>query len=118
MMMMMYKALHLRDDLDYVSKKKKKKKKKEEEDSPALKIAWMHQYEDYVKKSEETLITTASNNSDNIRTNKTIITRKQKWKEKNNCMDISSEKLGKSQTRRTGHGYERETFRDKLNLFL
>ena len=42
----------------------------------------MYQYEDYVKKSEETLIITASNSSDNIRTNKTIITRKQKWKEK------------------------------------
>ena len=37
----MHKALHSRDDIDYMSQEKK-----EEEDLPALKIAWMHQYDD------------------------------------------------------------------------
>ena len=37
---MMHKALHSRYNIDYVCQEKK-----EEEDSPALKIAWMNQYE-------------------------------------------------------------------------
>ena len=36
---------------------------------------------------------------------------------KNNFMDISRDKQAKSQTRRLGHGQERETLREKLNLF-
>ena len=36
--MTMHEALHPRDELDY------KCREKEEGDSPALKIAWMHQY--------------------------------------------------------------------------
>ena len=37
---------------------------------------------DYIKKSKEGLITAASNSNDNIRTNKTTITRKQAREEK------------------------------------
>ena len=37
---------------------------------------------------------------------------------KNNCMDISSEKLRKLHKIRPGHGNEREISREKLNLFL
>ena len=57
-LMTMYKALHPRDDEDrlYVPKKK------EEED-----------------------FTAAKNNADNISINRTEITRKQKWKEKQLC---------------------------------
>ena len=65
----MIKALHLRDDIVYMSQEKK-----EEEDSPILKIAWMHKYENYIKKSKERRITPASNSSDNIRTNRSNIT--------------------------------------------
>ena len=54
---------------------------KRKKNLPALKIAWMHQYGDYIKKSKERLITAASNSTDKIRTNRTI-TRKQKQEEK------------------------------------
>ena len=33
------------------------------------------------------------------------------------CIDISSDKLAKSHTRRPGHGYEKEIWKEKLNLF-
>ena len=39
---------------------------KEEESQPTWKIAWMHEYEDCIKKSKERLIKTASNNIKNI----------------------------------------------------
>ena len=58
---------------------------KKREDSPTLKIAWLHQYDDLnntLKRKKKGIITAASNSSDNIRTNKTNITRKQKWEEK------------------------------------
>ena len=56
-----------------------------------------------------------SNSIDNIRTNRTAIeTWKQTWNQ-NKCMDISSDKLAKSQKRRPGHGNERETLREKSN---
>ena len=32
-------------------------------------------------------------------------------------MDISSNKLAKSHIRKPGHGYDRETLKEKLNLF-
>ena len=40
---------------------------------------------------------------------------KQKWED--NRMDITSDKLAKSHTRRLGHSYERENLREKVNLF-
>ena len=39
--MTMHMALHPTDDIDYIYQEKK-----EEEDSLALKIAWIHQYDD------------------------------------------------------------------------
>ncbi len=72
----------------------------------------MRQYED--SKSTQTLITVASNSTYNIKTNKTIGNRNGK---KNKCMDISSDKIAKSHTRRLGHVFKRETLRQKLNLF-
>ena len=54
---------------------------KEDEDSPAMKIAWMHQLlglKDY-KKEQKRLITVASNSTDKIRTNRiATITKKQR----------------------------------------
>ena len=38
-------------------------------------------------------------------------------KKKNNCMDISNDKQVKSHTKRPGHGYKRETLREKLSFF-
>ena len=57
--------------------------KQEEEDLLALKIVWMYQYKDYIKKSKERLITKTSNSSDSIRMNRrTTKTRKLKLEEK------------------------------------
>ena len=59
--------------------------KKEEEDFPALKIALMNQYDDSNttrKKEKKEKFTTIRNNVNNTRINRTIITRKQKWTEK------------------------------------
>ena len=44
--------------------------------------ASIRRLEDYIKMSKERLITAANNSTDNIGVNKTIITRKQKWEEK------------------------------------
>ena len=79
----------------------------QEEDSPALKIASI--LEDYIKKNKERQITTTRKNTNNTMSNRT--------RKKNNCMDISSDKLTKSHTRIPGHGYEREIVEEKPNIF-
>ena len=68
----------------------------------------------YIKKNKERLITVDSNSSDNIRTEQLLGNR---YGKKYNCMDISSDKLMKSYSRRHGHGYWWETINEKLNLF-
>ena len=57
----------------------------------------MNQSDDLIKKSKERLITAAGNCTDNIRTNRSRITSKQKWKEKQ-LYYISSDKLAKFYT--------------------
>ena len=77
----MHKALNPRDDVDglYVSRK---------EGGKVLAIieggvdASIQRLEDYIEKSGERLITATRKNTDNMRTNRTTITRKQKWEEK------------------------------------
>ena len=55
-------------------------KKKEEVEWIALRIALMHQYKDYIKKSEERLISTANCSCDNISTDrKASKTRRCPW---------------------------------------
>ena len=49
-----------------------------------------------IKESKERLILEADNSSVNISTNKTAKTGKELQEKKNNCMDISSNKLTKS----------------------
>ena len=51
--------------------------------------ASIQRLKDYIEKREERLITATRNNTNNTRTNRTKITRKQKW-EKNNLMDVLS----------------------------
>ena len=58
------------------------------------------QQEDYIEKHREKLITATRNNIDNMRINRTKITRKEKWKEKNNCMYILSNKQATSHTKK------------------
>ena len=74
--MTIHKALHSRDDVDrlYVSRKEGRRRLASIEESIRLK--------DYVEKQRERLITATRNNTDNIRHNRTTITRKKKWEEK------------------------------------
>ena len=53
--------------------------------------ASIQRLEDYIRKCRRRLITATTNNTDNTSVNKTKITRKQKWEEKNH-IDISSDK--------------------------
>ena len=75
------------------------KEEEEEEDSPALRIV-------YIKKNKERLITAV--NEDNIITNRKIAKTRKQNEKKNNCMDISRDKLTILHVRRHAHGYERD----------
>ena len=82
---------------------------------------WIHtRTEEYIKTSKERLITTVNNRISSINT-KRITTKKlgkTKWEEtKNNCIDTSIGKLGRLRTWWPVHGYKRENFGEKLNLF-
>ena len=66
-LMTMHKALHLRDNTDRLCVTKTRKKR-----------THLHQYKDYIKKSKERLIAVTRNSVENIKINKTTITRKQK----------------------------------------
>ena len=76
-----HKALHPRDDVDrlYVSRKEGERGLASIEDSVD---ASMHRLKDYKEKHERGLITAIRNNTDNTIDNRMIITRKQKWEEK------------------------------------
>ena len=81
----MHKALHPRDDFDrlYVSRKEGGRGLNSIEDSVDASI----RLKDYIEKHERGLVTATRNNTN---TNRTIITRKQKWREKNS-MDVLSD---------------------------
>ena len=58
--------------------------KKEEEVLASIEdsvVASIQRLEDYIEKRGRRLITATRNNTDNMRTNRMIITRKQKWEE-------------------------------------
>ena len=77
----MHKALHPRDDIDrlYGSRKEEGRGLTSTEDGIDASI-W--QLKDDRRKSQERLITMTRNNTDNTRTNRIAITRKQKWEVK------------------------------------
>ena len=79
--MNIHKALHPRDDVDrlYVSRRNVGRGFASIEDSIDTSI---QRIEDYIEKHGGGLITATRNNTDNMRTNRTKITRKQKWEEK------------------------------------
>ena len=81
--MTMPKALHPRDDVDrlYVPRKGRRELISIENSVDAS-IQWL---ENYIQKRGERLVTPTRNNTDNTRTNRTTITRKQKWEEKQLC---------------------------------
>ena len=77
----MHKALHARDDIDwlYMPRKEGGRGVASIEDSVDTSI---QQLKDYIQKCGGRLITATRNNTDNMRTNRTTITRKEKWVEK------------------------------------
>ena len=79
--MTMHKALHPRDDVYrlYVSRKEGERGIASIEDSVDALIQWL---EDYIEKHKGGLITAIRNNTDHMMDNRMIITRKQKWEEK------------------------------------
>ena len=80
-LMTMRKTLHPSDEVDwlYVSRKEGGRWFASSEDSVDASI---QRLEDYIQKREGRLITATRNNTDNLRTNRRTITRKQKWEEK------------------------------------
>ena len=98
-LMTIHKTLHSRDDIDrlHVSRKGKRGVTSMEDSVDAS----IQQFEVYIKKRGERLITATRNNTINTRINRTTITRKQKWEEKQSyghskrlTTDISHEKHG------------------------
>ena len=79
--MTMHMALYPRDDVDrlYVSRKEGGRGLASIEDSVDASIQW---HEDYIKKYEGAVITATKNVTDNTKTNRMTISRKQKWEEK------------------------------------
>ena len=74
----MHKALHPRDDIDklYVLRKEGGRGFASIEDSVDASI---QRLEDYIEKRGEGLITATRNDTDNTKTDRMTITRKQKW---------------------------------------
>ena len=79
--MTMHKALPHREDIDrlYMSWKERGKGLASTEDIDGASIQWL---EDYIQKHGRRLITVTRNDTDNMRTNRMTINRKQKWEEK------------------------------------
>ena len=100
---MMHKALHPRDDTDrlHESRKEGGREHASIEDSVDASI---RRLEDYIRKSKERLIPATRNNTNNPKINGTIITRKQKWEEKQPYIYFKRQKKAKSHTRKLGHG--------------
>ena len=80
-LMTMHKVLHPRDDVDrlYVSRKERGRGLASIEDNVDASIQWL---KDYREKHEGELIAATRNDTDNTKTNRMRITRKQKWEEK------------------------------------
>ena len=86
-LMTMHKTLHPRDDVDrlYVSRKEEGRIANIEDSVDAS----IQRLEDYIEKQEGGLIIATRNNTDNTKTNRTTISRKQKWEE-NSSKDVLS----------------------------
>ena len=91
-LMTMHKALHPCDG-PYVSRKEGGRRLASIKDSVDASI----RLEDYIEKHEGRLITTTRNNTDNMRTNRKEMTRKQKWK-KNYSMDVLTSNISYKKT--------------------
>ena len=79
--MIMHNSLHLREDVDwlYVSRREGGRGHASIEDSVEISI---QRLEDYIEKRGGRQITATKNNTNDTKTSRTRITRKQKWEEK------------------------------------
>ena len=77
-LMTIHEALHHRDDVD----KQYTPRKEGGRGITSIEDTSIRRLEDYIKKSKETLITATRSNTNNIRINRTTITRKQQWEGK------------------------------------
>ena len=71
--------------------------------------------EDYIEKRREKLITATRNHTDNTKTNRTTIARKQKWEEKQ--LQGRFKKTNKPHLTRENMDVAKEILKEKLNLF-
>ena len=76
--MTMHKALHPRDDVHRLSVSRKEGRRGLVSIKDSVDVS-MQRLEDYIQKRGGRLIPATKNNTDNMRTNRTTITRKQKW---------------------------------------
>ena len=112
--MTIYKTLHPRDDVGklYVSRKEGERGLTSIEDSVDAPI---QRLEDYIQKRGERLSTATKNNTDNTKTNRTIITGKAKWEDKQLYGRFKRLIINISH-KKTWTGSGKETLREKLNL--
>ena len=101
-LMTIQKALHPRDDIDWLYLSRKEGGRGHARTVKSV-DTWIQRLEDHIKKNKESLITTTRNNMNTIKINREKITRKQKW-EQCSCMGISIDNQAESHTRRFGHG--------------
>ena len=80
--MTMHKALHPRDDVDRLYASRKEEGGRGLASIEVSVDASIQRLEDYKEKHEGGLITETRNDSDNTKTDKMTIIRKQKWEEK------------------------------------
>ena len=114
-LMMIHKALHPRDDIDtlYVSRKEGERKLTTTDDTLDVSIRG---FKGFIKKNKERLITAAKTVLTTLGQTEQQEKRANRNRKKNNCMDISSEKLLKSLAKQPGHSYGKEILKEKPNL--
>ena len=95
----MHKALHSRDEWHRLCVKKRSKGLASIEDCIDTSIQGLKRY---TKKSQERLIIAANSSNNKIKTEKPKLENRNG--KKNNCMDTSSDKLGRLHMKRPGHG--------------
>ena len=103
-LMALHKALQPSEDIDSMCREKK-----EGEYSPALRSTLKRAKKDYLDQPVKVIATLDQTENQQKRENKNV--------RKNNRMDISSDQLTRFPTRKPRYGNERQTSREKLNLF-
>ena len=113
--MTMQKVLHPRDNVDrlYVSRKRGGRRLASIEDSVDVSIKRL---EDYMGKHEQELIAAIRNDTDNTIVYRMTITRKQKWKKKNQLYGRFKRLINTISHDKTCIWLKKETLKKKQNL--